>query len=473
MATVFKFPFTGKRKRGVPAPRAAKTALTVPRQGGAVEIAYGVAWSALTGIGSLSEQGNKLARVNKSKAYVVCEADREEQESLVGLLKAKVGKRRVVPAASLFAAELTNKFKASLGLYLGPHDAVPGQFCIIGILQSMPSPSFDRVGSAAQVLDIAEDYGSYAAEGAHLFIHESLRSNPLFDEYISRHQIAEFVPSLPGSSLASDPNQPVFTDAGINSIKTAIIGATALLVLGGASYAAWNWYSTEMDAQAKKRADVARNLKLYVSTRDAKFNESPTFLASKAAPVLWDKIRQTRDNRAGWRLTTITCTGVQCTLLYALKKDATFKGIVKTVGAAATAKLELPLLETSSVDEPVVGMEAVEKLSLADMQATPDLTVSFGSSAQVMKRAGLDVAITSTSALGDVTAMQKLGASNTTARKVGTWKVVGPVDVINNRNTFVDAMNRLPPNAVLTSVEFKLNDGGSDKFSASGRYITR
>ena len=197
MATIFKFPFGGPRKKSAPAPRKSKGAQSAPAQNAGVEIAYGVTWSALTGIGPLAQQGNALARSNKSKAYVICEAERDESESLVGFYKTKVGKQRVVPAAMLFASSLAKNYKASLGLYLGPSGNGANSWCMIGILQSMPSPSFDKVGTVAQILEAAEDYGTYAAEGAHLFIHESLRSNPAFDEYISRHQIAEYVTELP------------------------------------------------------------------------------------------------------------------------------------------------------------------------------------------------------------------------------------------------------------------------------------
>ena len=61
---------------------------------------------------------------------------------------------------------------------------------------------------------------------------------------------------------------------------------------------------------------------------------------------------------------------------------------------------------------------------------------------------------------------KKLKANSPLVRKAGVWTITGP------SNTFVDAMRRMPGNATLSNVEFKLASLG-DTFTAKGRYITK
>ena len=133
----------------------------------AVEIAYGVEWHALDGIGSLPDQANKLAKVHKCKAYALFENQGQGADSLAGFMKTKVGKRTVFPAATLFAQTINS----ATGLYIGP-DSTSQNLALIGLLQGMPSPSYDKVGSVAQILDAANEYSTYLTKGGALYVHE-------------------------------------------------------------------------------------------------------------------------------------------------------------------------------------------------------------------------------------------------------------------------------------------------------------
>ena len=451
--------FPGGKKSAKPAPRQPKSS--------AVEIVYGVDWYALDGIGTLTDQANKLSRVHKGKAYALFENQGQGADSLVGFIKAKVGQRAVWPAATLFAQSI----KKATALYIGP-DSTGQNLALIGLLQGMPSPSYDKVGSVAQILEAATEYGTYLTKGGELYVHESVGHIPEMGEFLERNtSIIKIVQALPGSELAvSNITQDAyrFKDAGTKTLTKLAWGVAGAVVLGGLAFAGWTYYSEQLEATERKKAQEKLDIKSYTASRDAAFNAQATLVASQIAPTVWNYVRQGKVSRAQWQLTGIDCVATSCVWSYAKKKDASFKGMVSTVSATQTPALELSKLDAASVSEAIPDLGTLPKLELSAIGNDPvtDLVVSFGSTAQVMQRAGLTVAIGEAGYLGDKSMAKKLKANSPLVRKAGVWTITGP------SNTFVDAMRRMPGNATLSNVEFKLASLG-DTFTAKGRYITK
>ena len=470
MATIFKLNMGGKK--AMPAPRQSKTVVSH------AQLVYGVDWHALDGIGSLPEQANALARKNKANLYAVFENSGRGTDSLTGLAKSKNTKQSSFPAASVFALSV----KKPAALYVGPHpDGI--NLVLIGLLQGMPSPSYDKVGSLSDILTVANEYSAYLTEGGPLYVHKALdKVDGASDAgiglrtFLERHgNTLSLVDAMPGTELLSEPEIQTyaFQKAGLNaSLKIATISFLAL-ALCGIGYTAWSKYDEAQNAAAQKRAREALALKTYISARDAAFADKPTTVASLAGPVIWQYVSPMRAQRAQWNLSTITCT-TSCDWVYTKKSDANFKGLLKTVSPSESVLMKLEKLDQSTLTEAIPGFKDVPKVDLAALvnqvpnASTPsnDLVVSFGTTAQLMQRAGLIVTLSAATPLGDPTPVQRLPAGQQATVRAGTWTIAGP------SFTFVDAMRRMPGNASLSKVVFTLSKAG-DTYEASGRYITK
>lgn len=473
MATIFKLNIGGKK--AMPSPRQPKVVKIVSQY----QIAYGVEWHALTGVGSLPEQANALARKFKASLYAIFENSGGGTDSLTGLVKVKNVNLTAFPAASLFALAV----KKPAALYIGPHPD-GNNLVLIGLLQGMPSPSYDKVGSLNDILPVANEYSAYLTQGGPLYVHEAL--DKIVDDqseagvglrtFLERHgSVLSLVDAMPGTKLLDEPEvQPYrFQKSGIKSSVKIAAGAFLALAFCGMGYAAWSQYDEAKNAAAQKKEREALALKTYILARDAAFADKPTTVASLAGPVIWQYASPMRAQRAQWNLSTITCT-TSCDWIYTKKSDANFKGLLKTVSPSESVVMKLEKLDQSTLTEAIPGFAEVPKVDLAALvnqvpnAAAPsnDLVVSFGTTAQLMQRAGLIVTLSAATPLGDPTPVQRMPAGQQATVRAGTWTIQGP------SFTFVDAMRRMPGNATLSKVVFTLNKAG-DTFEASGRYITK
>jgi hypothetical protein len=469
MGIVAHFPSFGRKKPAIPSPREGKQGASATKAKGSTntansaltQISYGVDWFALDGIGTSKEQSNALAKAKKCKAYSLFEGSGEGSESLVGLIKTKVGKSSVMPAASIFAAHVNS----AIALYIGP-STQGDQLALLGLLQGMPSPSYDKVGSAKQILEVANEYSQYLAQGGALYVHRAIGDYVEMEAFCQRFATSlTIVESLPGTEQIPQLQGFRFSDAGNSDLSKVMWGVGSTLAVCAVAGISWNIYSTQLETKERARAQEKIDLQAYLGTRNDGFKSAPIFIASTIAAPIWNYVRQGSVNRAKWQLSSVTCNVQTCHWKYAGKKDATFKGLLETVSSSEQAALSLAKLDEISVIESIKTLDSSPTLDLDSIEVDEGLTASLGTTAQTMQRAGLSVAIGSTSPLGDPLLAKKL-KKRSSMRHSGTWSITGP------NETFVDALKRLPGNAILSSVEFKLADQG-DTFVATGRYITR
>src|ERR1035437_3588234 len=106
-------------------------------QHGSNELVYGVLWKALEGVGSAEEQAQRVARKNGYSSHCVVLPRHKGGESLVGGIKKRVGRKSVIPAAVAFAQSVESGFAVYVGLLPS------AQYVLVGLLDGIPSPSFD------------------------------------------------------------------------------------------------------------------------------------------------------------------------------------------------------------------------------------------------------------------------------------------------------------------------------------------
>ncbi len=424
--------------------------------------AYGVHWDALDGIGTLQEKAKQVARKQGYASYCITRPKRKDTESLVGGIKTRVARKHVVAAALGFAAEVGVDFAGYLGLLPS------GKFVFIGLLNGIPSPSFDIVGDAQSVLRGLEEYDSYFSSGVLLYYQESVleastelaRRVALITSTI-RRSVAEMPCRLP-----EDAEAIRFHDVGVSApllITGTILGGLAVL---GAAYYGYDMYATQQQKMTAANDKTATAIQGYIASRDAAFQEAATQEALGASALTWNQVKIKRINREGWIAKASECTGAVCTLQYARGPNATFNNFVLSKEKDEEPVVQLTDLEAGSMLLNLKGFEELPKLNLDTFQQPVDYKVDFGTRAQLMRPAGVFLTFGQEVVLGDANFVKDLPKGFTSLRKVGKWEAKGPGD------TFVPMVRRLPGNVTLSSVKLNVSREGIT-FEATGRYFLR
>lgn len=440
------------------------------------ESIHGVDWLPLDGIGSLQDQANKLAKTGRYKAYSIVQSPSNSVEPVAGFMKVGLGglgSRNLYPAAALLAQSVSER----AALYIGRNPQGAG-FVLTGLLQGMPSPSYDKVGNADDIAAAAQDYSTFLAGGAALYVQNGIDENtvPQLAGFLSANRAAtSMVVDMPGTELLNNPSQEIryvsaFQKAGAKAATKLLWGILAAGLLGCIAYLGWSFYNEKLETEARRKNQLVLDTQAYLSARDNAFKSKSTFVASQLGPVVWRHVKDDRISRASWLLSKVECKQLSCEWIYNKKRDATFKGMISAITPAEqTPDMKLTQLETSSFVEGIKANPEPTRLSLDNLVTVDEkeLTVELGTIAQTMMRAGLGVNFSALEALGgEGTANKVQGDAAKAKRKVGTWTMKGPTV------TFADAMKRLPGNVTLDDAIFKLSNEG-DTFEATGRYFTK
>ncbi|ABD71934.1 hypothetical protein Rfer_4247 (plasmid) [Rhodoferax ferrireducens T118] len=426
-----------------------------------IDLVYGVQWNSLDGIGSIEDQAKSIARKNGYGAYCVATANQKGGETIVGGIKPRVGGKLVISSAVAFAAEVEVEFAAYLG------QLASGKFVLIGLLNGIPSPSFDIIGEADKIVKGLEEFEPHLAQGALLYFQNSVLDAS--QEIANKVQecapstVLRVVSDMP-MRMPDDEDTVRFRDLGMHKgLKFGGLLFVALAVIAGGLYG-YDYYTTQHEKMAAANDKSAAALQGYIASRDSAFQSEQTHEVLAASEFIWSQLKNQLINRAGWVIKSTDCTGPQCTLVYSRSRKATFDNFVKSAGQGETPVVLLADLETATM---VVAMPAFEKVplfNLTDFKQPENHNVDFGTRAQVMALAGITLSFTQETVLGDPNFVKDLPKGSTVVRRSGKWTATGPAD------TFVPVMRRLPLNITLSSVHFDVNTE-SVRFQAAGRYF--
>ncbi len=427
------------------------------------DLVYGVHWNSLDGIGGIEDQAKGIARKKGYGAYCLATAHQKGGETIVGGIKPRVGRKLVVSAAVAFAAEVEVEFAAYLG------QLASGKFVLIGLLNGIPSPSFDIIGDAGQIVKGLEEFEPHLAQGALLYY----QSRVLDASQEISNKIQECAPStvlrvvldMP-MRMPDDENTVRFRDLGMHKgLKFGGLFFAAMAVIAGGLYG-YDYYTTQQNKMAAANDKSAAALQGYIASRDSAFQSEPTHEVLAASEFVWGQLKNQLTNRVGWAIKSTDCSGQQCTLVYSRSRKATFAEFVKSAKQGETPVVLLSDLETAAMVMAMPELEKVPLFNLTEFKQPENHNVDFGTRAQVMALAGITLAFTQDTVLGDPNFVRDLPKGSNVVRRSGKWTATGPAD------TFVPVMRRLPLNITLSSVHFDVNPE-SVKFQASGRYFLK
>lgn len=427
------------------------------------DVVHGVQWNSLDGVGAIEDQAKSIARKNGYGAYCVATAHQKGGETIVGGIKPRVGGKVVISAAVAFAAEVGVEFAAYLG------QLSSGKFVLIGLLNGIPSPSFDIIGDADKIVKGLEEFEPHLAQGALLYYQSSVldASQEIANKVheCAPTTVLRAVSDMP-MRMPEDEDAVRFRDLGMHkALKFGSLLFAVLAMIAGGLYG-YDYYATQQDKMAAADDKSAAALQGYIASRDAAFQSEQTREVLASAEFVWSQLKHQITNRAGWVIKSTDCTGPQCTLLYGRSRRATFNDFVKSAGQGETPVVLLADLETATMVMTMPEFEKVPSFNLSDFNQPENHNVDFGTRAQVMALAGITLAFTQETVLGDANFVKDLPKGSTVVRRSGKWTAAGPAD------TFVPAMRRLPMNITLSSVHFDVN-ADTVRFQASGRYFLK
>lgn len=456
-----------QKKAGLPRAGIAASSCLVERADGLV-LAYGLAWYALDGLGSLSAQARKLAQLHRAGLYTVVHPRTAGVEPVVGIL-AKMYRPRsphpVQSAAACFSAAV----QQDAALYLAPGPAA-GTYLLVGILLGLPSPEFDLVGDAGAISRAAGQFEGYLTEGVVCYVDQALvkalgsgRLDARLETFITRNRAAvQSVTSMPCLPVTGLETGGVLTAPASRAWMWPVASGMVLAGVAAAFYVLQDEASRLEEETAKKTSAAVAALTAYRSAQAAAFRSAGTQVAGKAVQAIWDSLRDYKLVRNGWLATSVVCASGACEAIYERSVEGTFEAFVETTTATESAQLSLGKLNTASLRFQTPGWSEIPELNLATV-TKEDVTVAFGSQVQRMALAGLSLAVTPAAPLlsdagpgGQVAPVERYG--------VGQWQVTGPAD------TLLAAVKRLPESATLTSLKFQVADEGVT-YVALGRYF--
>jgi len=434
-----------------------------------IRIAYGAEWVAIKTIGDTKPEARRIARAHRATVCTVIEPRMSGGQPVAGVGKAKLkAKQPTYTAAEVLAAGMDSGEKE--GAYLAL--VGDGQYAFVGILEGGPSPGFDVVGSAEEVLAAASEFAKSFVSGAPLFVHVSVTENTPSDikQFLRDHQsVVSVVDALPGLERDLEQLSPLAPLGSDRALLLAGVGTMGLLALGGAWYG-WSWYHEQTNLAERRARESQAALNLYKASVDAGFNSLAVDQSATAGEAVWRFVENLKIQRAGWTVEQITCSGGTCTLNYQqAPRQGTFTTLSKTVQQPESPEMKVSALNVAAIKIPLPDWDKVPKLQLpmlTDIQ--PQLAVEFGTQGQVMEFAGLSVTFGNLTPLGDDAPLRQAGVSAGAVPRYsyGTWQIAGPAD------TFVAAMRRLPAQSTLSQVVYSVTRDGV-KFDANGRYFTK
>lgn len=443
----------------------AKPAIKKPQQAtgyvaamGEHSIAFGMRWDRIP-VGKIARSAvSKAAAKYEASTYVLLPA-RDGKRS-IGLLadSAVVEKGASRKTASSAAALLVTAYAGIDNAVFGV-ELPGGKIAFMGFRSGAPLIGFDRITTQELLPEVTAD-----------FLKE-------FDE-----QTAPTVRFYSAAGLFPGRTVDEFDGGWFSSVPKKTLAATrvcrakapTMLVVAGAvvialAYGALTVYEEQQRASLKKAAPVAQDPQVLYEKSANDYLSAAVTGTLTAAPMT-DKINRLPLYHQGWKLEKATCTPESCTLSWNNADGGTYRSF------AASPLPGLPEYRTvyregmTGLDASfTVKSDAQKGFSMDELPKQEEFIMFFGSKAQEMKAAGLDVTL----AQGAVVAMPPAPAGTPAIteemlkEKVveGTWKMTGDW-------TFYQALASLPGNMTVELVEVGVS-GDSMAMSVTGKYYVK
>lgn len=422
-------------------------------------VAFGMLWTLLPGVERAGKETRKLAADHQACAFLRLAV--EGRQRLLGLLpedavqEKGTARHGAASAAALLAIALRSQFENAIFALALP----TGKIAFLGFRDGLPLIGFDRVVSADAVDDAIGEYLEVLGE---------------------RASTVEFYGS--GVAYAGQDLRPLelgwfggvakkaVSAARVRRAKPRILLWTAVATTAALALVALESFDAgQKQAMARPVRPMQDPAVAYASSA-AKYLAQAGYPAMTVAGAVIDTINALPVYHEGWRLDKAACVTGSCVLAWSNGDGGTYAQFAGSPlpGIRAfktTYKEGLSTIETR-FDFALRGERGVDMALLPQ----PDkFVVSFGSSVQQMKTAGLAVTLGEPVLVG-VPPQPPTAAPITAATLAhpvleGTWKMTGDW-------LFYAALSGLPPNMTIDTVDVGMS-GDSITMNVSGKYYVK
>lgn len=401
----------------------------------------GLDWLTLPGLEGKREELRQLGRGNDAAWQLVWTAG-GQVESKVALLSREQSKKRPVAAAALVRSAITED------LYLTLIDVGDDQVWLFAVENGMPLKRADLAGSLAEVMLLLKDLLSNFSDPSKVPIYtdqqEKLKALPY------PLDVRPFSLEILGHSIQKrDFAKATFSRH--TSLPIVPILMCVALISGAAMYYFYQLQAEEVarrDATINRERAVAQRKQELASAVDTALNTSVP--AKVSVPAYLEATSGLKRSLAGWKLISLECADIQCTLTYQAQAFATWKGYL----AAKPHDWPTPVFDsnTEKVTQPIVVQMPESQRRTSQALPTRDPVIQkLGNLAQISKMLGVNFTLPSSWARVAGNAAMPL-PEESWIPMIGAFDATGPAVLLR------DLAKRLPDACGVTSVTFKLDD---------------
>lgn len=414
------------------------TQLQVPGFGTAL---MGLDWLTLPGHDSSRDEIKQLGR-GTDAAWEFVWSGKGLTDSSVAFVSRGMSKRKPVAAGALIQAAITEN------LYLALIDVGDDRFWLFATQNGVPIKRADHVGTFGEVMLLLKDLLSEFADTSTLPIYTDQQ-----DQLATLPYVLEVRPfSL--QILAHSIQKRDFNRAGFSRHTSLPIIPLLICVLLLAGACGYYVYQAQVEDAARRDAALARERAIAQRKLDlgnavtAAINT--TLPARQSVPAYLEATRDLKRLLAGWRLTSLECSGAQCTLTYQAQAFATWSGYL----AAKPAGWPAPVFDsdTQKVTQPLaVQLPSSTPRSLETLPPRAAANLKLGNLAQISKMLGLTLTLPS--------AWARVAGNAAVSSPEESWiPMMGVFDVAGSAVLLEGLAARLPTASGVSILKFKLDD---------------
>lgn len=449
------------------------------------EVVWGGNWHAIepTASSPLRNTAEREARKRGATKFVIVANDHDQFVGLPPKGKGNARRGHAFLSGQLLAsvhgaadirflgepgAQINQWSKTERVAYLGALD--DRTFVFVATIAGIPY--MDLVGDAATVRKGVDDFKEHLFRSGLLLIQDEAAVAREFGELPREFTMAEAVPGLPYNARTKEALRPLEAVSAAPVFRL-VVGAGAVfgvLFLGVWGYDAYIKKSLSVEQISRKEQEARALRQKYAAAQLEAVNKEGTVVATEAAQPVWSFIAKANTDRVGFTLVRVHCAAAACEYFYRRNSNLpTFTDFVKAHGEREHPKFDIAMLDDATTTTQIPDFDKLPTLDVSTVKHDPELLLKLGTTAQKLLLAGVKLTFTAPADLvpqGDEYRLMRRTDIEMMRRLSGSWTLEGPTD------TLVPALRRLPPSAVLSSVEVKVGKtDGEDVVIAKGRYF--
>ena len=420
------------------------------------EAITGLDWIALPGLESPGVEIRQLARSANAQWQYTWKKAGKPTPYICFVPRGK-SKKKPVAAGMLVSAAIHDQ------TYMTLIEIDDLQYWVFAAVDGQPAKRMDFVGKAPAVLNSIRDFISTLSGSEELPVYTNLPE--LLDTLPHRFDVRPFSLDILAHSIQKkDYSQAKFQRYSPLSLKVTLFVSFALLASAGYSIFQDQIEQMQLRQAAKERQiEIDNKLKELSASVEKEINSSQPI--AHVMPALWHALSSLPIQINGWKLTSIFCEALACTLTYQAQSFSTWRGYML---AKPSEWADPSFTADTAIVNQSIAVELVEshKRNAEQLQSKDSLRYELGNLAQLVAPLGMQLRFLSNwEKVIEQGQPQKNGLERLNIPLRSEFTVTGPSILLT------DFSQRLPVDASFQSLSIKLEDKST--FELKGQMYAR